>query len=377
MTITFSPLPMKEAQAFWKDKVQLSPGQFAKLSDEAKLRAFAISQVARGDELATAYNALSSAIDSGISFGAFRKECKDIFARRGWTGIRAWRVDNIFRTNIQTAYNVGRYRQMARVAKTRPYWQYEAVNDSRTRPTHAALDGLVYPADSSFWSSWYPPNGYRCRCSVVSLTRRDVEAQGLSVQEDNPAGRMIEPIDPKTGHKMPLRPLMPDQGFDLNPGESFWGPMVQMLQGKAEAWPREIGAHVMREMAGSSVFEKWYAKPEGNWPIAVLNEESAGKIGAKTKSVLLSPETAAKQIRSHPDLKASEYAFVQQAISLGEQIQDGANSLIYILREDNGYVTVVKGTKSGKAVYMTSFRRLSTNEVKRDIEIQRLLAKKK
>jgi hypothetical protein len=49
---------------------------------------------------------------------------------------------------------------------------------------------------------------------------------------------------------------------------------------------------------------------------------------------------------------------------------------VYVL-EDAGYVTVIKATQTGKAVFMTSFRRLSSNAAKRDRELKRLLNKEK
>jgi len=147
-------LPSEEAQAFWQAKVKLSPGQFAKLSKEAKIKAFAVSGIAKGDELTTVFNALQHAIDKGISFSDFKKECGDIFERRGWTGKRAWRVDNIFRTNIQTAYSVGAYKRQKEVVDQVPYVMYSAINDFRTRPTHRAVNGLIFPLDHPFWDTW-------------------------------------------------------------------------------------------------------------------------------------------------------------------------------------------------------------------------------
>ena len=224
--IDLQPLPMAEAQQFWKDKLPLSPGQFSRLSDEAKTRAFAVSGIAKGDELTTVFQALQKAIDQGTTLDDFKRDCAQIFAKRGWVGMRAWRVDNIFRTNIQTAYNVGRYRQMMEVADARPFWQYSAINDSRTRPTHAALNGKVFPFDHPFWKTWYPPNGFRCRCGVVTLSAREMRRDGLQVETDDPTGKLIEPIDPKTGAKMIARPLMPDPSFASNPGETAWGGIV-------------------------------------------------------------------------------------------------------------------------------------------------------
>jgi SPP1 gp7 family putative phage head morphogenesis protein len=129
-------------------------------------------------------------------------------------------VDNIFRTNVQTAYNVGRYKQMQSVAKARPFWQYSAVNDSRTRPTHRALHGRVYRHDSPFWDTFYPPNGFRCRCKVKTLSERQVRERGLTVHEGNGLGELIEPVGPNG--PMPARPLMPDRGFEGNPGKEAW-----------------------------------------------------------------------------------------------------------------------------------------------------------
>lgn len=257
MMIDLQPLPMIEAQEFWRNKVPLSPGEYRRLSDEAKVQAFAISGIAKGDELATAMGAIEKAIDSGTTFQEFKNDCREIIARRGWTGDAAWRVDNIFRTNIQTAYNVGRYKQMTDpdVLKARPYWQYSAVNDRRTRPTHAALNGQVYPADHEFWQKWYPPNGYRCRCGVVTLSERDVRQDKLTVRRDDPTGKLIEPIDPTTGRRMPARLLMPDPGFANNPGRSVWGGIVDASAkpGKWEAMPNLRGPEFYRRKALANV----------------------------------------------------------------------------------------------------------------------------
>ena len=212
---------MLDAIAFWRSKLKMSPGEFARLADEAKTLAFSVTQIAKGDELNTVFDALERAIKDGIPFEEFRKSAADIFERRGWTGPAAWRVDTIFRTNIQTAYSVGRYKEMQAVKEDRPYWQYSAVNDSRTRPTHWAMNGKIYPADHPFWDTWYPPNGYNCRCGVITLSQDDIDSEGLAVETQDPTGGLIEPIDPVTGNKMPARLLMPDKGFDHNPGKDW------------------------------------------------------------------------------------------------------------------------------------------------------------
>lgn len=221
--LDLKPLPMEDAIQFWKDKYLLSPGQYMQLSDEAKNKAFAITGIAKGDELSTVFTALQKALEEGTTFDEFKKDAGNIFERRGWTGKAAWRTETIFRTNIQTAYNVGRYKEMMAVKRDRPYWQYSAINDSRTRPTHWAMNGKIFPADHPFWNTWYPPNGFNCRCGVVTLSQDDVDTEKLKVETEDPTGGLIEPVDPITGNKLPARPLMPDQGFAHNPGKEAWG----------------------------------------------------------------------------------------------------------------------------------------------------------
>jgi SPP1 gp7 family putative phage head morphogenesis protein len=214
---------MEASAAFWKDKVLLGPGKFSQLSNEAKIRAFGISGIAKGDELTTVFNALQQAIEKGISFSEFKKQCAEIFARRGWTGLREWRVQNIFRTNIQTAYNSGRWQSQKQTAGTFPYLQYNAVNDRRTRPTHKAMDGKVFPVDHPFWDTWYPPNGYRCRCSTLSLTEKQVKRLGLQVETEDPTNTPIAIPNTVTGEALHVQQLLPDPGFNHHPGKVVWG----------------------------------------------------------------------------------------------------------------------------------------------------------
>jgi SPP1 gp7 family putative phage head morphogenesis protein len=374
--IDLKPLPMEEAQAFWRGKVRLGPGEFARLSAEAKVRAFAVSGMAKGAELDTVFSALQRAIDAGTSFADFKADLAEILGRRGWTGPRAWRVDNIFRTNIQTAYGVGRYRQMQQAVAERPFWQYSAVNDSRTRPTHAAMDGKVFRHDDPFWDTWYPPNGFRCRCGVVTLSEEELHEQGLSVEERDPTGRLVEPMDPLSGRKLPARLMMPDPGFAHHPGKVVWGGVTEALAEHLEQWPVALGKAVLSEQLSGPAFAAWYQAPQGTFPVGRLSRQAAEAMGAKRQTVQLSAATATKQAARHPELTAAEYARVQAAIDHGRQIQDGARSLIYVLEEEQGYVSVVKSTGTGQAVYLTSFRRLSADQVKRDAEVRRLLKRR-
>lgn len=161
--IKLEPLPFKEAIDFFKGKVTLTPKEFSELEEECKAKAFTISGIAKLDILNDVMRELQKVLDEGITFKEWRDNTNKMLEQKGWKGLSPYRADNIFRTNIQTAYNVGAYKRMTNpdVIDRRPYWMYDAVNDNRTRPTHMALNRKVFPAGHSFWDTWYPPNGYR------------------------------------------------------------------------------------------------------------------------------------------------------------------------------------------------------------------------
>jgi len=220
-------LPMKEAINYWQKKVPTTPGKFYDLAEVQRVNAFTVSGIGGMDMILDMYNSLGKSFKNGESFHQWKSQYKDLWIENGWTGKNAWRVDNIFRTNIQTAYNVGRYTQMIQVVDNRPYWMYIAVNDTRTRPTHLALNEKVFLYDHEFWDVFYPPNGYRCRCTVITLSDRQMKKKGLELEKLNPYGGLIEPIDPKTKQKLPARPLMPDRGFEGNPAKEHYKPDLE------------------------------------------------------------------------------------------------------------------------------------------------------
>ena len=55
--------------------------------------------------------------------------------------------------------------------------------------------------------SWYPPNGFRCRCMVRSLSKRQVEQMGLEVRQNPP-----RTVDYDTGEILMICLLYTSQG---------------------------------------------------------------------------------------------------------------------------------------------------------------------
>jgi SPP1 gp7 family putative phage head morphogenesis protein len=202
-------LPFDEAIEHFRKKIPMTPEEYrrlvAEIGEYAASQAFTVARISVADLLQDLHAEVLKAIEDGTTFRDFLDGVDDIMVRRGWEGLAPYRLDNIFRTNIQSAYNVGRHTQMKTVAERRPYWEYDAVNDTRTRPSHLAQDGKIYRHDHRFWQTWYPPNGYRCRCRVNSLSAEEMAAENLT-EEDGVAN------------------LEPDEGFRHNPAVRPWKP---------------------------------------------------------------------------------------------------------------------------------------------------------
>ncbi|MBJ2150614.1 hypothetical protein [Paracoccus sp. IB05] len=127
-------------------------------------------------------------------------------------------------------------------------------------------------------------------------------------------------------------------------------------------------------------FSDWMKAPQGSWPLARIPDADALALGSKPRIASLSAETAAKQEREHPELLGLDYLMAQRAVDMAtRRIQDGPNTLIYVQAEAgaSGYVLVVKVTKSGDGLFVTSFRRLSADQVEADRTVRRLLRKGK
>lgn len=332
-------LKFKDAMDFWQDKIQLSSSEYYKLSDDAKVKAFAVSGIAKGDELAMVYDALTQAVEGKILFADFKKGLADVWEKRGWTGVSAWRVDNIFRTNVQAAYMAGRWKQVSRTAKARPYGQYSAVLDVRTRPTHTAVHGMVYPLDHVFWDTWWPLNGFRCRCTVKTLSERQVKQRGLKVQTEDMTGKLVEPVDPKTGNKVPARLLMPDPGFMYHPGKSAFGGIT----------PKEGPAGL--EDIGIRTYENYKRRKMNNLPASAhhkftdkdLLENKAAYMQRTGKSSKVAEAYFVKEFLGEFNLKPGE-AMVYKDV-LGEAVVVGED----LFKSTGGKLKV---TKKGREKYL-------------------------
>jgi len=169
--------PFAEAAAWFQAKRLVSREEFRALSRDIQGRAFTAAWVYAAEELQTVYEACQAALEGGGTLADFVRQTEEILSR-------PWHRETVFRTNTLSAYGRGHWEQAQAVRELRPYGRYSAVMDGRTRPSHAALHGLVYPLDHPFWQYYWPPWDYNCRCGVITYDEVELAREGLTPRTD-------------------------------------------------------------------------------------------------------------------------------------------------------------------------------------------------
>lgn len=141
---------------------------------------------------------INSLIEIGTPTAQATSILRDAFDALGVTSRNPYQIESIFRTQSQIAYQAGRWKADQDPDIQEILWGYEyaTVEDVRVRPEHVALQGTILPKDNDFWTVFWPPNGWSCRCQVL-------------------------PVFEKTRIKNPPKNIQPDEGFSFNPGIVF------------------------------------------------------------------------------------------------------------------------------------------------------------
>jgi SPP1 gp7 family putative phage head morphogenesis protein len=209
--------------------------------------AFTVAKSAGFDVLADINAALDQALANGETLQEFTDKLMPVLIDKGWWGRgpaldpqsglhpvsqlgSARRLEIIYDTNMRVSFSAGNWASIQRNKIERPYLMYSAVHDLRTRLQHRLWDGTVLPADDPWWDTHYPPNGWNCRCHVISLSQRQFDGlagdDGISTQA--PAITYRDWTNPRTGEVVKV-PEGIDPGFAYNPGQAFLAALRQAI----------------------------------------------------------------------------------------------------------------------------------------------------
>lgn len=273
------PLPPEEAVAYFKAKGYQLPATWAwqDMWQEAHATAFTVAKSAGFDILGDVHGQVLKSLEQGQTFRDFQRELTPLLQAKGWWGRKELpdpatgevrevqlgsprRLRTIYDVNLRTAHASGAWARVQRTKDRRPFLRYVAILDRRTRPDHRGWHGVVLPADDPWWDTHYPPNGWRCRCTVQQLGQRDMDRYGYTVSEAPPRP-MLPWENPRTGERV-MVPKGIDPGWAYNPGKAaLEHHAARTLMDKLAPLPPTVAAWAMAESAGFVLpaLEKDYA----------------------------------------------------------------------------------------------------------------------
>jgi SPP1 gp7 family putative phage head morphogenesis protein len=312
-------VPPEQAVAFFKAKGLTPTFSFADMLGESHAHSFTVAKMMNVDMLGQVRASLDSALANGTPFKEWADGLIPVLQAGGWWGRKEVvdpltggtivaqlgspaRLETIFRTNMQSAYAAGQWQEIQSQAEVAPFLMYDAVDDLRTRPLHAAWDRTVLPVTSPWWRSHYPPNGWNCRCGVIQLTADELAGLNMKPAAEPPEGGTYLWQNPRTGQVLKV-PNGLDPGFDHNPGVTYLKDLEKLLAEKTANLPSSL-----QLAAESAAAQKAAAET-----LAAAKAAQAEVAQAAAKAALVRAQAAAEK-------KAAEFAAKAQidAIKAGK-----------------------------------------------------------
>jgi SPP1 gp7 family putative phage head morphogenesis protein len=394
----------------WLEDQGVSIQNRREMSPEEAAKVITVARIANLDMLQNIKTALVDSAKNGTPFAQFKKDILSHMQAAGWvhkdengqpeiidpdTGEvfgSPRRLENIYRTNMQAAFSASRYQSLMQNTHSRPYWQYSSVNDYRTRPAHAAMSGLVYRYDDPFWSTFYPPNGYRCRCTVTALADRDIQRRGLIVSESTAENLIDSESTSKSGqthvtkaYRAPDGTLVKtDKGFDYHVGKINYRPNLDEYDRKlAQQFAKAdmTGAEFKTSLQRLQKEFKQAEKQQGNgeqsaagkstgrsmkFAAGMLSEENQQLLQSSRASVWLSDDTLIKQIKNVAGQDADNfYQELPEVINMPDMIFKGENNTFSLIRKTKAghMLAVIRQMGKSKEIQVKSYQAISDSEL--------------
>lgn len=154
------------------------------MSTKAHNQAFTVAGIHSADMLKAIYDKLEEAKKKGQTLTEFLEDTEEL---RKLTKLTENRLKVVYETNLNIAYAKGQYEHQQRLGKSgiRPYLKYIASTSAEKNDFHRQFYGKVLRYDDPFWSTFYPPSRFGCKCSVRALSEKEVEKEGIKIENGN------------------------------------------------------------------------------------------------------------------------------------------------------------------------------------------------
>lgn len=355
---------------------------------------YTVARTAGFDVLDDIRAATRKAVVDRVPFDQFKNELIPTLQAKGWWGRRevtdprtgevatvqlgsVRRLGLIYDANIRTAEAAGDWARIQRVKDVLPYLEYLTSTSERKRPLHLSWVGTTLPVDDPWWSTHYPPNGWRCRCRVRSRAEPRAGAG-----TERPALSPRPWTNRSTGESR-LVPAGIDPGWDHNPGRTREQLAGRRLVDRLDGMGNEARREAVRRMRADPVFT--YVAENGarfdyqrrldpaqaaagrlRWPAAVVNDGMAARLGTSSRVATLSVADAAKILAQHPEVSADLWANLQAILDDPDVVVAGKKLAVWKKLGGVAWRVILKASVDGE-IFVNSVHR------GRDRALERLL----
>lgn len=143
---------------------------------------------ARTEELTAQMTRLiTGAVERGDTVGSFLQAMDEVIERGELPAMTDAYLETVFRTETANIYQRQRLASMNDPMVAGEIWGVElfAIDDERSRPTHAATDGLMLKKGSAAFNAWLPgpPYSYNCRCTSAPVMMADGASETFGAED--------------------------------------------------------------------------------------------------------------------------------------------------------------------------------------------------
>ncbi|KPH80529.1 phage head morphogenesis protein [Bosea vaviloviae] len=345
---------------------------------------FTVARTAGFDVLDDIRKAARAGVVDRVPFEQFRDELVPILKAKGWWGRKEVadprtgeiakvqlgslrRLDLIYDANIRSAQAAGDWERIQRVKDVLPFLEYLTSTSERKRPLHLSWVGTTLLSSDSWWSTHYPPNGWRCKCRVRS---RAAPREGAATVR--PPFNARPWTNGATGETR-LVPAGIDPGWDHNPGRAREQMASTRLVERLDAMGSEARRQAVKQMRADPVFtyvtengagfdyQKRLAPEQAaagrlRWPAAVINPQLAGQLGTTSRVATLSVADAAKIQAQHPEVSAGFWPRLQDILDEPDAVVPGSKLALWKRIDGIAWRVILKASETGE-IFVNSVHR--------------------
>lgn len=388
---TFGDQPSPEVSAYMRQKGLKPAFRYSEVWGQEHAYGFTVAKAVQAEVLTTLKEAVQYAIDKGVPYETWARDLKPELQRLGWWGqvdmadpatgeVKARELGSprrlrvIYDANLRSARAAGQWERGQRTKAVLPFYLYQLGPSEKHRPEHAAREGVIRPVDDALWQTWFPPNGWGCKCWVRQITRAEAERRGISapvIIETMPWRRKRDDGSVEIVHV----PVGIDPGWATNPGLTRSQTLMTSL-GERLAQAGEPAARALMSDFWSGSTPEAFAKLPGRFfaPAAVAPAALREALKSDAELVMISSDTLAAKLEKHGagsrGLKAADVGRLQNILDRGEMVERVGSRAVFVFEDDGGwYQAVVKASASGELIVASLYpvtERRAARQLKRE-----------